>query len=164
MQRLPDLTAPPAFDSRADTLIHARRVGVLLAEVIAELTERAVTHDASKLEPPELATFDEYTPKLRDSTYGSPQYREYLHGMGPALAHHYRVNRHHPEHFDSGVDGMTLTDLVEMLCDWVAASERHADGNIAHSLALNRERFSLNHQLLRVLENTCIDHGWMPAE
>jgi Family of unknown function (DUF5662) len=150
-----------AYDSRAETLAHARRVAELLIQAIDELIARALSHDASKLEEPELSTFDLYTPKLRDSEYGSPEYREFLHGMGPALAHHYRANRHHPEHFEGGVDEMTLVDLLEMLADWRAATERNQGGNLERSLEVNRERFSLNHQLLRILENTARGYGWM---
>ena len=104
-----------AFDSRTATLMHARRVAELMAPLIAELTERAISHDQSKLEEPELAVFDEFTPKLAETTYGSEAYKENLRGMGPGLAHHYAAprNRHHPEHFGAGVDDMTLLDLLE---------------------------------------------------
>ena len=36
---------------------------------------------------------------------------------------------------------MTLLDMLEMLCDWRAASLRHADGDIYQSLVINRARF-----------------------
>lgn len=54
----------------------------------------------------------------------------------------------------SGINGMTLLDLVEMFCDWKAATERHADGNIERSIKINRERFGLSDQLVAILENT----------
>ncbi len=149
------------YDSRPETVAHAKRVAELLEAPIEELISRSLGHDASKLEEPELAIFDEYTPKLRDSEYGSAEYREFLRGMGPGLAHHYASNRHHPEHFTGGVDEMTLVDLLEMLADWKAATERHNSGNLERSLELNRERFSLNHQLLRILENTAREYGWL---
>ena len=40
-----------------------------------------------------------------------------LLGIMDALQHHYQKNRHHPEAFERGVDGMTLVDLVEMVCE-----------------------------------------------
>ena len=49
---------------------------------------------------------------------------------------------------------MTLVDLVEMLCDWAAATERHADGDIIKSLEINGERFGMTEQLATILENT----------
>jgi Family of unknown function (DUF5662) len=68
--------------------------------------------------------------------------------MGEGLKHHYEANRHHPGHFDDGVNGMTLVDVIEMLADWKAATERRADGDLAKSLEIQRERFSLCDQLV----------------
>jgi len=53
-----------------------------------------------------------------------------------------------------GVNGMTLIDLIEMLCDWKAASERHRDGCIRKSIEINTKRFTLSQQLAKILENT----------
>jgi hypothetical protein len=49
---------------------------------------------------------------------------------------------------------MNLIDLVEMLCDWKAASERHNDGNIRKSIEINASRFTISPQLVKILENT----------
>ena len=149
------------YDSTADTLKHARRVGELLAPVIAELAQRAITHDQSKTEPPELETFNEFTPKLRDSTYGSDEYKGFLEAMGEGLRHHYDNNRHHPEHFLDGIEGMTLIDLIEMLADWKAAGERHANGSMERSLAVQQGRFGIGDQLQFILENTAAWLGWV---
>lgn len=149
------------YGSTADTLRHAQRVGELLAPLIADLVGRSVSHDKSKTVEPELSVFNEYTPKLRDSTYGSEEYREFLQGMGEGLAHHYTTNRHHPEHHDGGIEGMTLVDLLEMLADWKAAGERHANGSMVRSLRVQRERFAIGDSLLRVLENTARYYGWL---
>lgn len=149
------------YDSTADTLRHSQRVGELMGEIVKGLLDRAFTHDRSKTEEPELSVFNEYTPKLRDSTYGSDEYKSFLEGMGAGLEHHYRWNRHHPEHFANGIDGMTLVDVVEMLCDWKAATERHADGDLARSLEIQRERFGIADQLVSVLRNTAMCSGWV---
>jgi hypothetical protein len=111
-------------------------------------------HDQSKLTSPEVEVFDRVTEKLAGLTYGSDEYKASLAEMGPALQHHYANNRHHPEHFTDGVAGMNLIDLVEMFCDWVAATRRHNDGDINKSITLNAERFSLDPQLVHVLRNT----------
>lgn len=150
----------PDYDSTADTLAHSRRVGELMAEAITELIGRSHRHDLSKTLPPEKATFDRVTPRLRSLTYGSADYKASLAEMGDALAHHYTENRHHPEHHADGVAGMTLMDLVEMLADWKTAGERHADGSLARSLRLQRERFDLSDQLHSVLINTAEHLGW----
>jgi hypothetical protein len=44
--------------------------------------------------------------------------------MKPAIQHHYKANSHHPEFYDNGVEGMSLFDVLEMLLDWKAATER----------------------------------------
>lgn len=137
-----------------DTFRHIERVRNLLNLMVADLLRRGERHDQSKLEPPEVAAFTEYTPKLATSTYGSAEYDGFRAAMGPALAHHYANNRHHPEHFKDGVNDMTLLDVLEMLCDWKAASERHNDGNIRKSIEKNADRFGLSPQLVRILENT----------
>jgi hypothetical protein len=132
-----------------------------MVQAISELSERSVRHDLSKTEPPELGVFDEYTPRLRSSTYGSDEYNEYLEGMDEGLAHHYAHNRHHPEHFDDGINGMTLVDLIEMLADWKAATERHENGSLARSLVIQKERFEIGGQLGQVLLNTAQHFGWL---
>lgn len=149
------------YDSTADTLRHAARVAELLAPLAAELVARGIAHDRSKTRDPELSTFDRVTPQLRELTYGTDEYKTALADMGPALAHHYGANRHHPEHFTHGVDGMTLVDLLEMLADWRAATERHADGDLLKSLEIQRERFGIGDQLAGILANTAAFNGWL---
>jgi hypothetical protein len=149
------------MDSTGDTLKHSLRVGELMVQAIGELCERSVRHDRSKIEPEERDTFDEFSPKLKESTYGSDEYKGFLADMKPALDHHYAANRHHPEHFADGVDGMTLVDVIEMLADWKAAGERHANGSMERSLKIQRDRFGLSDQLLAILTNTAQHFGWL---
>lgn len=122
--------------------------------MVLELEYRGKVHDLSKLEDPEKAIFDEFTPKLKGCTYGSDEYKEFLKEMSVALDHHYKTNRHHPEHFENGISGMDLIDLLEMLADWKGASERHADGDIIKSIEINSNRFGLSDQLAQIFINT----------
>lgn len=191
------------YDGRQDTLDHIEEVRSRLFVVIARLTERARVHDASKLESPERETFDEFTPKLKGSTYGSDEYKGYLAAMKPALDHHYAANSHHPEHYrwrcgvcdrrctdaewetapqgpndsgqrycpdccgcgmiyeaylksetDKGLHGMSLLDVIEMLCDWKAATLRHADGDLRRSIDISQKRFGYTEEMRRILLNT----------
>ena len=137
-----------------ETLAHIQQVQKLLHQIVIELLHRAEQHDATKLEAPELSVFVEYTPKLAHSEYGSEEYQRFLHDMRPALEHHYAHNRHHPEHFPAGVNDMTLMDLIEMVCDWIAATRRQHTGDIEKSLEKSRERFGLSEQFIRILRNT----------
>ena len=133
---------------------HINLVMKLLASAQIELMRRQFTHDRSKLKSPEAEAFARYTPKLKNSVYGSDEYKSFLTGMEPALRHHYEHNRHHPEHFQNGVEGMTLFDLLEMFIDWCAAVQRHDDGNIYRSIEISARRFNLSPQLVQILENT----------
>ncbi len=142
------------YDSTTDTIEHIKNVKRFTAAMAKDLIERGSNHDASKLQSPEKEMFDRYTPLLRETTYGSDKYKEYLAEMGTALAHHYKNNAHHPEHFENGVDGMTLLDLLEMFCDWQAAVLRHADGNMEKSIAINAGRFKMSDQLRTIFTNT----------
>lgn len=142
------------YDSSLDTLKHIGTVRNFIQSIRDELQERAVHHDASKLEDPELEIFNIYTPKLKNTTYGSDEYKQYLKEMNVALDHHYANNRHHPEHYPNGIRDMSLVDLVEMLCDWLAATKRHDDGDIRRSIELNQERFGYSDELKQILYNT----------
>jgi hypothetical protein len=152
------------YDSTADTLKHAARVAELMAQTITELTHRAIRHDRSKTQDPELAVFNEYTPKLQATTYGSDEYAGYLAAMSTGLAHHYQANPHHPEHYPNGINGMTLLDLVEMLADWRAATERHPDGSLVRSLKIQQDRFGISDQLAGVLWNTARHLRWLDGQ
>ena len=149
------------YDSRPDTLAHIETVRRYIASVVKCLENRAADHDASKLADPEKAAFDEYTPKLKGSTYGSDEYKGFLAAMKPALDRHYARNRHHPEHHPGGVREMSLIDLLEMLCDWKAATERHADGNLAKSIEINQKRFGYSDELRSILTGTAKAMGWV---
>lgn len=149
------------YDSAPETLKHIARVGDFLAEFAKKIVERASRHDHSKLLPPEKEAFDIATPRLRNLTYGSPEYKASLDSIRPAVDHHQKNNTHHAEFYDDGINGMDLLDLVEMICDWRAAGERHENGGIGKSLEVNKERFKISDQLYDVLCNTAIRMGWL---
>jgi len=170
-------------DQRPKTLEHIRQVRNKLDLIINKLHDRARDHDISKLEEPEKSIFDEYTPKLKNTTYGSVEYKQFLKEMKVALDHHYKHNRHHPEHFvyhecngcfkrfigmpdycdvcgysqftkRPDISQMNLIDVIEMFCDWKAATLRHADGDILNSIDINKKRFEISDQLASILRNT----------
>ena len=131
------------YDSEVGTLQHMKRVAELLTEAAKELIDRANNHDLSKLSDAEKLYFDEYTPKLATSSYGSEEYKQFLVDLKPALDNHYSENSHHPEHYEKGIEGMNLFDILEMFFDWKASGERHKDGNIYKSIELNKKRFKM---------------------
>ena len=142
------------YDSAPATHEHRRMVQKFLRMIKDELQSRWTHHDLTKVGPIEKPVFDEYTPKLKDSTYGSEEYKGFLAAMKPALDHHYAKNRHHPEHFENGIQGMNLVDLIEMFCDWKAATMRHGDGDLMKSIDINQTRFGYDDDLLLIFRNS----------
>ena len=139
---------------------HIHNVQSHLNNFAGRLVQRGHVHDQSKLVEPELAPFNEQTNKLKSLEYGSLDYQQALDDLKIALEHHYAKNNHHPEHYPNGVDDMTLMDVVEMFCDWKAATERMHDGNIRQSLEYNKKRFGVSDQLHKIFENTVKELGW----
>lgn len=151
------------YDSRPETREHINKVVHFMTKAINNLMRRGMVHDQSKLIEPELSAFDIATPKLAELEYGSPEYTASLRELGPALQHHYEQNDHHPEHFENGIEGMSLMGLIEMLCDWRAASERVKqrtdDPEKVKTFELGLEhnftRFYIGPQLAQIMRNTC---------
>ena len=146
------------------TLEHIKLVQTYLSNVINKLIERAILHDKSKFSEEEWKYFLEHTANLSKLTYGSDEYKAELKAMQPALEHHYTNNPHHPEYFirqdryilniSSAMGCMSLIDLIEMICDWLAATKRHDDGDIYKSIELNQKRFRYTDELKDILTNT----------
>jgi hypothetical protein len=141
-------------ECRKETQKHINNVRNILNKWSKELMQRGKLHDKSKLESPEIEIFCEYTPKLANSTYGSEEYKGFLKEMQVALNHHYRMNKHHPEYFKNGIQGMTLIDIMELLADWKSATLRHNDGDLIRSINFNQERFKYSDDLKQIFLNT----------
>ena len=142
------------YDSKTDTLEHIKTVNKYLIGAATEILNRAKVHDNSKLIAPEKSYFDEETPRLKSLVFGSQEYKDALERLKPALEHHYANNSHHPQHYEAGIDGMDLYDIIEMFYDWMAAGERTKNGNFGKSITVNKERFNMSEQLCKIFENT----------
>lgn len=179
--RLPECLADMEYTT--SVYEHSGKVNSLMGDVVDDLEYRARLHDRSKLDSPEKEMFKEYTPKLKETVFGSKEYNDNKKEMGKALQHHYDVNRHHPEHFScyicdecnevyrepvnecvccgSGlltkqpdITQMSLFDLMEMMCDWIASISRQPDGNIYKSIEINQSRFNYSNDIKRILIST----------
>lgn len=142
------------YETMCETYKHKQMVNYLVCEIAKELINRGMVHDNSKLEEFEVDIFTEYTPKLANSTFGSDEYKQFLKEMKSALDHHYSENKHHPEYYENGILGMDLIDLMEMICDWKAATLRHNNGDIMKSVEINQERFGYSDELKQIFINT----------
>jgi len=141
-------------ECRVETQKHIDKVRKYVRFFTDKLTSRGENHDASKMENPEVELFAEHTGRLSEIEYGSEEYKKELEALKPALEHHYAVNRHHPEHFPNGINEMNLVDLVELIADWKASSERYNNGNLLKSIEINAKRFNIDDQLTQILLNT----------
>ena len=137
-----------------ETYKHVKRVQYYLNLFVKDLISRGENHDNSKFEDPELSIFAEHTPELDKVEYGSSEYKELLNKVKPAIDHHYSKNRHHTEHWARGIEDMSLIDLIEMLADWRAATERNKNGNIRKSIDINSAKYNMSPQLRTIFENT----------
>ena len=139
------------YDCTQDVLHHKGLVEYWLRRFFEQLQGRAKYHDDSKLkDPEEKALFDYWTPRLKELVFESDEYKKALEGMGEGVKKHYKANRHHPEHFEDGVDQMTLIDVVEMVADWMAAAQAK---NVHVDLDHAAKRFGLSEQLVKIIAN-----------
>lgn len=149
-----------SYDSKGDTLEHIKKVSGYLSLAATELLTRGMKHDDSKLQEPEKEGFDRETPLLANMVFGSEEYLESCKRLKPCLDHHYENNSHHPQHYENGINGMDLFDVLEMIYDWKASTERGKDGDIMKSIGINAERFGISKQLRQILINTIERHNY----
>lgn len=145
-----------------ETKQHIARVNEVGDIFTRKFKERLLLHDQSKLEEPERTMFAKHTENLNQLEYGTDDYEKEIEEMKKdCLNHHYENNSHHPEHFENGIYDMNLFDLLEMICDWKAASERTKDGNFKKSLEINMKRFSIPEPLSSIILRSveCFDNG-----
>lgn len=148
------------YDSTEDTMNHIRKVRFNMFQIEDSLYIRSTVHDQSKLESPEKEVYDKITPLLKELEYGSEEYRATLREMKDGIDHHYKHNSHHPEHYNNGVLDMSLLDILEMLSDWKAATER-VNGDFESGLHYNKDRFNISDELFNYLYKTSKELGWI---
>ena len=68
--------------------------------------------------------------------------------------HHYKNNSHHPDHYVQGVYGMTIVDLVEMMCDVVSYIEELHVCQTSKIIKEQKERFDIDEGIAQILINT----------
>ncbi len=152
------ITAEETSISKGKKMIetHIAKVNSLIEKLAKDLLKRGKEHDKSKLKEPELKLMTSYLDEMKKVEYGSKEWKELSELTKPAREHHYKENRHHPEHFgEKGIRGMNLVDLIELLADWAVASrQNNLGGNIQESIKKNQKRFGYDNQLKQILENT----------
>ncbi len=134
------------------TTKHKLQVMRFMLKVCLRILKRAWVHDFSKYSKEEAPYFAAAA-NTKDVVYGSEEYKRDVEvNLKPALDHHYRLNSHHPQHFEKGFKEMQPLDVIEMLCGWKASTLRNKNGNIRTSLDLNRKRFGYTIQEMKNFE------------
>lgn len=158
----PLLADLPRQDSSTTTLKHINMVAGYIIEFSQDLLRRAMLHDRSKLSnevEKELLDIMEYKNNTEGYVpYGSAEYNKRTAILRPMLKSHYANNSHHPEHYENGVYGMNLLDLIEMaVADWPAAASRNGDTTVGLTMAC--ERYGINDQLKAIIANQYLKMG-----
>lgn len=122
---------------------HVRLVQKNLGKIVRQLESRAVGHDLSKLADDEFKGFVTLNNIARNHEYGSPEYKQSLEANKGVIDLHFQRNSHHPEYYQNGVSGMSLVDIIEMVCDWKAASETYGQTSFKDSVDISIKRFNL---------------------
>jgi hypothetical protein len=126
---------------------HKQDVAELMNKIAQEIIERGRVHDDSKFQSPEIEALTE----IRNMKFGTPEYLAVCNSDG--IKHHYKANRHHPEHFGDGkVNIMTLIDLIEYAADCYVAAKRRSGQMVDFSR--NKDRHGIEDQLLTILACT----------
>ena len=135
---------------------HKQRVSYYLNLLIHSLQWRSLQHDNSKLEPEEFDAYSSQMDEFCTHEFGSPGYVKAKETIADAVNHHYMCNSHHPEHYSNGIDGMDLVDVIEMICDWKAATTNNpkAPGTMQKSFDYAVAKYGITPQLANVILNT----------
>lgn len=134
---------------------HISRVRKHINTFVQLLLKRAINHDKSKLEEPELSWWKEMDKEPR-YPYGSEEYKQKIKRWDKVFKHHYKYNRHHPEHYDYGVSEMTLVDIVEMMCDWLGYKDTITISEALKVCDEQMRRYNIPDGIRQIIFNTLL--------
>ena len=134
---------------------HISRVRKHMNTFVQLLLKRAINHDKSKLEEPELSWWKEMDKEPR-YPYGSEEYKQKIKRWDKVFKHHYKYNRHHPEHYEYGVSEMTLVDIVEMMCDWLGYKDTIAISEALKVCDEQMKRYDIPDDIRQIIFNTLL--------
>jgi hypothetical protein len=160
VRQMQDMMGEQELFYEADTRKHQKLVADVMVKSAKEILDRAMLHDRSKFEDAvERKSYVEpvYALNTEKVPYGSERYKELTDAMGEGWLHHKANNDHHPEHWatDHPFEKMNVFQILEMCCDWIAASKRRGNNPIL-PLARMRKDFGMTEQLSEVIANTIL--------
>jgi len=142
-----------------DTRRHISDVQARGETFISILADELSRHDESKLDDFEADIFAEHYDSLFLYEYGTPEYKENMKKLKPAIKHHHTLNPHHPEHYSDGVNGMDLIQLVAMYLDWSSACTRTSGGSLLNSIEVGKTKYAMSDQLVDIFTRTMERYG-----
>ncbi len=149
------ITDPSALKTIKNILNHKQEVKEKMLFLAKEIIKHAEQHDDSKLREPELNWLIEMDKENEKIKYGTPEYFEKQKRWEKFFKHHYKKNRHHPDHFENmGVYGMTIVDLVEMMCDIVSYCKELHVSEVVKIIDEQKKRFGIDDNISQILINT----------
>ena len=134
---------------------HISRVRKHINTFVQLLLKRAINHDKSKLEEPELSWWKEMDKEPR-YPYSSEEYKQKIKRWDKVFKHHYKYNRHHPEHYEYGVSEMTLVDIVEMMCDWLGYKDTTTISEALKVCDEQMRRYNIPDGIRQIIFNTLL--------
>lgn len=134
---------------------HISRVRKHMNTFVQLLLKRAINHDKSKLEEPELSWWKEMDKEPR-YPYGSEEYKQKIKRWDKVFKHHYKYNRHHPEHYEYGISEMTLVDIVEMMCDWLGYKDTITISEALKVCDEQMKRYDIPDDIRQIIFNTLL--------
>jgi hypothetical protein len=149
------------LDFLCDAILHVSEVRENIASVNAELVRRGIAHDRTKFQALEFDAFVSTRDAFKKANYGTPEYQACVDAVKPAVDHHHGNNRHHTSYHENGVNDMSLIDIVEMICDWKAASRRSPDKKFIDTLDYAFDKYGIDSQLQGIIRNTLRDLAWI---
>lgn len=138
-------------------ICHKNEINILAHALIKILLDQVNEHDNSKLEEPEISLFSSNIAIFtNENEYLSVEYKELIKQIDEGIQHHYSKNRHHPEHFENGINDMNIIDILDMLFDWMASNKIYKNNfnEIEKMIKKQQDRFDIDPQLISILINT----------
>lgn len=126
----------------ATMIRHRDNIQTALSRIVNEIEERGLRHDLSKFKEDEAEGFVRINKTARNCEYGSEEYENTMvkeKGEDGCITKHFSRNRHHVEFHDSAHD-MTFIDIIEMVCDWWAASKTYGTNTLQKKLPELKEQ------------------------
>jgi len=148
------------LDFLCDTIVHVSEVAENLEICASNLRQRGHAHDRTKFQPMEFDAFVSTREKLKRAKFGAPEQQECVDTIRQAVDHHHANNQHHVQYYSDGIKDMSLLDILEMICDWRAATRRNSESRFKGFLEVAIKKYNISPELEKIIQTTLKELGW----